>query len=488
MLARGTWLWLCVAAAGAVAAWVWWSRSSAPEQRRVGFREYVSDPEVKAAVEASFAAAMRDRQRAASWTDDQVAAVVARYVLELTHSEDDDNDLEGKLAAQPERAAEHARRLLAEPSLQQRLHHAVRRRGKQDGLLESPAQRACELIGNHALPAAIPVLVPLLQLPHDGTRKAAALALGRTGDPAAIEGLRQALADADEYVRSYAMTGLQRAGDAGQLAAATRDGLVIPLLDAAMKHDDDRTAALAAKWNAPACLARFRDAGALRAGASPRAMRMALRALNHSGTLLPRDEVLGLWRDRPRGEQWPEPGCRASIVSMLAKHGDPADDPLLQELLLASEDEAEVAASASMRRLGLGGLDQRLREKRFELRAALSPAERRHVAMWDLDVEVKNGGFDQFFVNSSGDDWEAALEGLTAFDPPRAELLREATARFPQPPDRRNRERCEQLAKLNQERERPFDDLDRRYYALQHPIDVAQARHAAAHQQELRGR
>jgi hypothetical protein len=34
---------------------------------------------------------------------------------------------------------------------------------------------------------------------------------------------------------------------------------------------------------------------------------------------------------------------------------------------------------------------------------ALSPAERVFLCVWNLEAEVNNGGFEQFFVNSAGD-------------------------------------------------------------------------------------
>ena len=44
--------------------------------------------------------------------------------------------------------------------------------------------------------------------------------------------------------------------------------------------------------------------------------------------------------------------------------------------------------------------------------AGLSPAERSYYAVSVLSGEVHNGGFDQYFGNSSGDQYQAARAGL----------------------------------------------------------------------------
>ncbi|MEZ5971179.1 MAG: DMP19 family protein [Hyphomonadaceae bacterium] len=80
--------------------------------------------------------------------------------------------------------------------------------------------------------------------------------------------------------------------------------------------------------------------------------------------------------------------------------------------------------------------------------------------MWH-DSEVCNGGHLQFFDNSTGMIWPDALEGYEAIGrPDLAAVVREAVARFSEPPSRERIVRQEQV-----ERDEPeFDDLDRRFY------------------------
>ena len=49
-----------------------------------------------------------------------------------------------------------------------------------------------------------------------------------------------------------------------------------------------------------------------------------------------------------------------------------------------------------------------------------------------LEAEVNNGGFDQFFFNSSGDNTAEIIEALQLIGAPRtADIVKRAAARFP---------------------------------------------------------
>lgn len=76
--------------------------------------------------------------------------------------------------------------------------------------------------------------------------------------------------------------------------------------------------------------------------------------------------------------------------------------------------------------------------------------------------EVNNGGHDQFFFNSTGIVWPDALAGLEAAGAESfAQILREAAARFGDPPPRDRKQRVRSLDELGI----AFDDLDDRFYA-----------------------
>jgi hypothetical protein len=61
----------------------------------------------------------------------------------------------------------------------------------------------------------------------------------------------------------------------------------------------------------------------------------------------------------------------------------------------------------------------------------MTPAEVQRLVD-DLEAEVNNGGFDQYFFNAAGDEAAAAIEALEAIGAGRtAAIVRSACARFP---------------------------------------------------------
>jgi hypothetical protein len=78
--------------------------------------------------------------------------------------------------------------------------------------------------------------------------------------------------------------------------------------------------------------------------------------------------------------------------------------------------------------------------------ASLSRAERQYFAVGLLEGEVYNGGFHQYFFNSSGDSYLYAIEGLEAIGALQAlQLLRKAKQivfGFAEPPQSTGRRRA----------------------------------------------
>jgi len=100
----------------------------------------------------------------------------------------------------------------------------------------------------------------------------------------------------------------------------------------------------------------------------------------------------------------------------------------------------------------LGALHYRIGQK-AEARGEriLTDTERRLLAAYWVEAEVNNGGFDQYFFNSAGDNAEAALSGLKEMGADgAAALLERAMAVFPggkPPADRfKRQEVMEQIA------------------------------------------
>ena len=112
---------------------------------------------------------------------------------------------------------------------------------------------------------------------------------------------------------------------------------------------------------------------------------------------------------------------------------------------MAKQDELRVAYSTFEAARGLEGklaaLFLRVRPVMFaaetasEVEAALArltPGQRAVWAVEQLQLEMGNGGIEQYFYNSAGDTAPEALEGLRAIDAPKfARQLERAIALFP---------------------------------------------------------
>ncbi|MEQ8460301.1 MAG: DMP19 family protein [Sandaracinaceae bacterium] len=104
---------------------------------------------------------------------------------------------------------------------------------------------------------------------------------------------------------------------------------------------------------------------------------------------------------------------------------------------------------------------------------ALSRRDKILIAIWGLEAEVNNGGFDQYYFNGAGDlafFAPQALEQIGARN--MAAIVREANERFGVNGPARDREtRQEQLTRLTASNEDLFDSLDRRFQ--DYPDDIS---------------
>ena len=97
----------------------------------------------------------------------------------------------------------------------------------------------------------------------------------------------------------------------------------------------------------------------------------------------------------------------------------------------------------------------------------LSPAERVFRAIWELEGDVNNGGFDQYFFNSSGDTAFAVVDALETIGASKAaQIVRAANRVFPNatPPEDRD-ERQAQLEAMSPEIGELLHKLDQDFYA-----------------------
>jgi len=117
----------------------------------------------------------------------------------------------------------------------------------------------------------------------------------------------------------------------------------------------------------------------------------------------------------------------------------------------------------------LGALHYRIGQK-SETR--LTDTERRLLAAYWLEAEVNNGGFDQYFFNSAGDNAEAALAGLKDMGAAGAAgLLERSIAVFPggKPPTDRFK-RQEVMQQIAAQSKPVWEKCDSEFYKLTESI------------------
>ena len=120
----------------------------------------------------------------------------------------------------------------------------------------------------------------------------------------------------------------------------------------------------------------------------------------------------------------------------------------------------------------------------------LSPGRRAVVLIANLENEVSNGGFDQYYLNSSGDGAAATPESLRLLGLDQlAEMVEQANAQFPGGPPSDRRQRLAQLDRLPKTAGKVWDELDRRFYDLPGPFggfaESAGTRYMLAHPAEF---
>lgn len=120
--------------------------------------------------------------------------------------------------------------------------------------------------------------------------------------------------------------------------------------------------------------------------------------------------------------------------------------------------------------------------------SSLTLPERVLFSVWAATGQIENGGFDQFFYNSSGDHAGEAPGAFRAIGAPgKAAVIERALALFPgnAPPSTRE-ERITVLDELaEREGEELFEALDRAFHAVPENVDDLLEAYVAAHKAEI---
>ena len=112
--------------------------------------------------------------------------------------------------------------------------------------------------------------------------------------------------------------------------------------------------------------------------------------------------------------------------------------------------------------------------------AALPERERDLVALWQVEAEVNNGGFVNYYSGAAGDTAFHAPDALARVGAvEKAAIVRTANTLFgPGGPPRDPEERCAAVKRLSAQDLATIDDLEKRYYG--DPVDIDELVESAA--------
>ncbi len=117
----------------------------------------------------------------------------------------------------------------------------------------------------------------------------------------------------------------------------------------------------------------------------------------------------------------------------------------------------------------LAAIEKKLNAAGEQGRSCLSDAEETTVVAYRFALEITNGGFEQFFVNPSGDRWRETLQAIKTVGAARLALLfEEALSVFPDTrPSDDQLTRCQQLEAAGPPARDLLWNLTGQYYDIQ---------------------
>jgi HEAT repeat protein len=447
-----------------------------------GFRDWVKDPEYKEAAEEYFEA-----MEALTVPEELSDAEIQRMVDRLFVQADKDFNFE-RLKLVGAKAVPFLIEALGDPA------KATKRFGKREhvGDAKTPFERICELLEPTAPAEAVEVLAGYLEHEDGHIREHAALVLGSIGSSQCIEPMLSAFARADEGVWSYAMMGMERGIEAERCEKEFVDAM-FPLLVKLVDHDPS-TGGMA-----PKLLLAIDDDRAASVLLSPehftienRRLHRVLKALNQAGCRVPHERLFPYLKAvKPLADRYPHDYGYAEALKAYAYNPDGSAEATLRGELNSANEPVQTAAAEGLAILS-GITDagpvvfDAVEKHGFD---GLSQAQQYYYAVFVYDAEVNNGGHAQYFVNSSGAHWRAAIAGLKAVGAvERSKILGEATALFgARGPSEDDEARHKQLAGFSKRVDESLDALDKRYYSCDENVGVLLCLYAIEHKEDFGG-
>ncbi|MCA9140873.1 MAG: DUF4375 domain-containing protein [Planctomycetales bacterium] len=444
-------------------------------QSEPGFREFVKDPQLWNEMLDANAGASQLASEAESWGEDQLAEEVERYVFS-PKTKRDLWAIGRQLGEMSPKTNDALLNILRDQTNETRL--AQLRPG--DFLEEAPVMRVCELFDGNMPAEAIELLTPYLSHESDQIRKDCILSVAESGLPEALPAIRRALADEDEYVRSYALMGMKRAIENDKLSDEIRFGVVADL-DRLVAQDlnVEDAARLMAQLD-PKHAEDFLLSDSV-LNTEKRYLHEVLRVVGQFDFEIRREKVKSLVETYAGREMtYPNTYALGESLALLGSFREPDDEQILERYSKHEEDRVSDGAARGLISFhNLKGFEERIWEKEqaggWE---SLTKEQQMYVAVFWLDSEVNNGGHSQYFFNSAGDNWQTALDGLKAMGfKERLGIFQGVLDLFGDKKPLTDRgKRQDQLSVVYSKHEEAFDQFDSAYYKASESVEVFSTR------------
>lgn len=470
----------------AVVIAVIWTRSKGTQIN--SFWDVVRNPDAMPDLD-QFHKDVEDSASAISGSADEIKRLIDYFVFEASSS--DDAWTEKRIIAKlGEEAYPWALEILRDQSKHERL---VVLTGDEDSLPEAPICRLAEIFDQDAPPPpeAAELLVSFLRSDSAEIRKSVALIIGSVGSAQSLPDLCQALKDQDGYVKSYALMGIQRAISGGRIDPPEKTHFYEVV--ARMWPEDtsfevcDNIPKILLSLDRERAVERLLQPDLFTAKFEP--VWRILEAFAEESVEIPRPRLLELINEASKDPvAYPMDNVLEGALYLLGQHRMEEDLPTLERLVDHPNEDVSHGAIK-----GLYAYHQYfdvIRNPWDVVEAdgwdALTEAEKHICAIEELDAEVDNGGFAQYYFNSAGDRWQDALNGLAAVGAPkRHETMATTIEKFGHTTPSPVRDaRSSQLSKVVRKKEDPFNEQDAAWYKTEdEPIDRLMFRYNLANMQ-----
>lgn len=347
----------------------------------------------------------------------------------------------------------------------------------------SSIKTSLDLLEPFSLPKAS-VLEPALRHPDEWIRREALYHLGRCGNDDAIEALEAGLKDGSKWCRRGTLSGLECLNNSPRGSKQFRGALfdaVVPLLG-------DKEFDVAAEAPRTVLALDLERGKRILLGkdvfhSENRRIDDILKAFKDMEVPVPGPQLRSLLAGiKNKAKDFPFDWAYADGLILLARaEGTRAKDLIDDAQDWGDERVKEGAATATEIAAGITnafGFVYAIYERKGI--KGLSKPQLYYFVLWELDAEVRNGGFSQYYFNSSGELAIYAVEAAEAVGASKlAGIIQKANDLFGKKgPDADRIKRMEQLSKVEL---KVLEALDSQYYKCSERLSELLPRFAASH-------